>query len=120
MSHPPHAAARAAGPLPRARAGAWLRVLVLVLALLVPGTHTVARAVPATAVSREGGGPAAEYDLPDTALRPPVRSCRRPAVPSCPAPPPAPAPARAVRRPAPVPPEPAHGLLALRSVVLRC
>ncbi|MDN3023861.1 hypothetical protein [Streptomyces sp. S.PB5] len=94
----------------------WLRAFVLLLALLVPGAHADAAATTLTPVVAE----IAEYDVLDTALRPPARAALRPAVPLRPAPGPAPAfPARAVR-PAPAPPRPPYALPALRSTVLRC
>ncbi|MFJ9675248.1 hypothetical protein ACI3K5_20515 [Streptomyces sp. MPA0124] len=58
------------------RLGACLRVLVLLLVLVVPGTHVTAQAVPVAPVSG-AGGTAAEYDHLDTALRTPGRSGRR-------------------------------------------
>ncbi|MBT2416092.1 hypothetical protein J7I94_37175 [Streptomyces sp. ISL-12] len=139
MSPVPHAATHPA------RRSAWARVLVLLLALLVPGTHAQAQALPATAVAGDlggaggsgspgspggsggsgspGGGTAAEYDLLDTALRSPARTTRRPAAPRHPAPllpplPRAPRPLTA-RHPAPAPPPPPFPR-STRSVVLRC
>ncbi|WP_186777804.1 hypothetical protein [Streptomyces salinarius] len=61
------------------RLGACLRVLVLLLVLVVPGTHVTAQAVPVTPVAGAGGA-AGEYDHLDTALRVPGRSGRRAAV----------------------------------------
>lgn len=100
--------------LPRSRV--WLRALVLLLALLVPGTHTEARATPvASSVETT-----IEYDVLDTAaaLRPPSLTVQRPAAPLRPAP--APAPGVPARRRLPAPPEPSYTLSALRTVVLRC
>ncbi|GAA3910677.1 hypothetical protein GCM10023084_73490 [Streptomyces lacrimifluminis] len=97
-----------------ARPAAWLRVLVLLLALLVPGTaHCGA------AESVVPGGTAAEYDVHDTALRPPARHGHRPVVPlrPVPRPPSVRHPVAKATHPLPVPPRPT---LALRSVVLRC
>ncbi|MCV2462807.1 hypothetical protein OEB94_26430 [Streptomyces sp. ICN988] len=54
------------------RLGACLRVLVLLLVLVVPGTHVTAQAVPVTPVAGAGGS-AGEYDHLDTALRVPGR-----------------------------------------------
>ncbi|MFJ9633179.1 hypothetical protein ACIRU8_36285 [Streptomyces sp. NPDC101175] len=100
--------------LPRSRA--WLRALVLLLALLVPGTHAEPRATPlASSVETTP----IEYDALDTAtavLRP---SC--PAVPR-PAPLPRPAPASPApgARPLPAPPGASYTLRAQRTVILRC
>ncbi|MFE4665969.1 hypothetical protein ACFRI7_10460 [Streptomyces sp. NPDC056716] len=98
----------------------WLRTALLLLALLVPGTHTGAHALPLTVGVHENGGTAAECDLLDSALRPVTRVSRRPAtaarpVPERPAPP-----GRAAHRPHPAPPAPSYSLHHLRSVVLRC
>lgn len=98
----------------------WLRTAVLLLALLVPGTHTGAHALPLTVGVHENGGTAAECDLLDSALRPVTRVSRRPVtaarpVPERPAPP-----GRAAHRPHPAPPAPSYSLHHLRSVVLRC
>lgn len=95
-----------------------LRVLVLLLALLVPSAHAAAHAVPtAIAVS----GEAAECDLLETDVRPPSRSAHRDAVPL------RPAPRRQAERPAPAvrwsfvqPPHARQSPHTLRSVVLRC
>ncbi|WP_051852136.1 hypothetical protein [Streptomyces sp. NRRL F-5650] len=62
------------------RAGACLRVLVLVLVLVVPGTHVTAQAAPVAPVAG-AGGTTGEYDHLDTALRIPGRSGRHVAVP---------------------------------------
>ncbi|MFK0117242.1 hypothetical protein [Streptomyces sp. NPDC090994] len=126
MSPVPHA------PTLAARRSAWARVLVLLLALLVPGTHAQAQALPPAAVAGDlggaggpGGGTAAEYDLLDTALRTPARTTRRPAAPRHPAPllpllPRVPRPLTA-RHPAPAPPPPPPPFpRSTRSVVLRC
>ncbi|MFJ5308181.1 hypothetical protein [Streptomyces sp. NPDC088350] len=81
--------------LPRSRA--WLRALVLLLALLVPGTHTEARATPvASSVETT-----IEYDVLDPAavLRPPTLTVQRPTAPLRPAPAPAPGPRPGARRP---------------------
>ncbi|MBK6016257.1 hypothetical protein JHN45_34735, partial [Streptomyces sp. MBT53] len=72
--------------LPRSRA--WLRALVLLLALLVPGAHAEMRAVPvASSVETT-----IEYDVLDTAtaaLRPSALAVHRPTPPLRPAPAPA-------------------------------
>lgn len=95
----------------------WLRAFVLLLALLVPGGHAGAHA--ATAVTPIAGE-LAEYDVLDTALRPPARAAHRPVVPLRPAPRPAPAPGAPAGHPLPAPPRLPHALHTLRSVVLRC
>ncbi|MGV9969381.1 hypothetical protein ACWDU3_36405, partial [Streptomyces olivaceus] len=68
MSPAPHATTTVRA----ARAG-WLRVLVLLLALLVPCTPATAQAAPAAAVT----GAAAEYDHLDTIRPALVRGARR-------------------------------------------
>lgn len=101
MSRAPHA--------PTART-AWLRVLVLLLALVVPCANATAEAVPVTTVA---AGAVGEYDQVDTALRTPVRGARRAA----------PVVRRTVRRTRSAPSAPAvpHSRArAPRSVVLRC
>ncbi|WP_031484323.1 hypothetical protein [Streptomyces bicolor] len=108
--------------LPRSRT--WLRALVLLLALLVPGAHAQAHAVPAVlGVS----GEAAEHDVLDTALRPPARADRRstarrrgPAPTPTPMPVPVPAPGVPARLSAAAPPRPPYVPHILRTVVLRC
>nr|WSY53543.1 hypothetical protein OG999_27755 [Streptomyces sp. NBC_00886] len=102
--------------LPRSRA--WLRALVLLLALLVPGTHAEARATPLTSSAET----TVEYDALDTAaaLRPPSLTVHRPAAPLRPAPGPSAAPGVPACRPLPTPPWPPYTLRALRTVVLRC
>ncbi|MFV0134978.1 hypothetical protein ACLGIH_17395 [Streptomyces sp. HMX87] len=117
MSPVPHATARAGVR------SAWLRALVLLLALLVPGMPAQVQSSPAAVVSAEsGGGPVLEYETVDTALRAPARAPRRRSAPRRPAPvPAAPAPARTVPRlVAEPPPGPPYSLRGLRSVVLRC
>ncbi|MCF2126747.1 hypothetical protein L1I79_09865 [Strepomyces sp. STD 3.1] len=107
MSPAPHAATARAGRT------AWLRVLVLLLALIVPCAHATAETVPTVTVA---AGAVGEYDQADSALRAPVRGERR-------AGPQRPVVRRAAQRarfarPVPaVPPSRAHGP---RSVVLRC
>ncbi|MFF7447736.1 MULTISPECIES: hypothetical protein [unclassified Streptomyces] len=96
----------------------WLRAFVLLLALLVPGGHAGAHA--ATAVAPAVSAELVEYDVLDTALRPPARAAHRPVAPLGPAPRPAPAPGVPADRPLPVPPRPPYALPLLRTVVLRC
>ncbi|MFG3717500.1 hypothetical protein ACGF8D_06780 [Streptomyces massasporeus] len=107
-------------PVPRSpRRHAWLRVLVLLLALLVPGTHAEAHTGWAAGVS--GESTTVECDLFDTALRPPARTARRTtAVPLSFAPLPGPGPAPTAQHPVPVPPTPRLDPRPLRSEVLRC
>ncbi|MFG3319303.1 hypothetical protein ACGF3J_14785 [Streptomyces sp. NPDC048171] len=107
MSPAPHAATARAGR------AAWLRVLVLLLALVVPCAHATAEAVPTATVT---AGAVGEYDQVDSALRAPVRGERR-------AGPQRPAVRRAAHRArfAPsVPAVPASRARGTRSVVLRC
>ncbi|MER5834530.1 hypothetical protein ABT116_27790 [Streptomyces sp. NPDC002130] len=106
-------------PVPRGpRRHARLRVLVLLLALLVPGAHAEAHTGWTAPVS--GENTTVECDLFDTALRPPARGARRVAVPPATAPFPAPGPSYAAQRSVPVPPNPPHGPRPPRSEVLRC
>ncbi|MFG3272432.1 hypothetical protein [Streptomyces luteogriseus] len=100
------------------RRHAWLRVLVLLLALLVPGAHAEAHTGWTAAVS--GESTTVECDLLDTALRPPARAARRTADPLSPAPLPVPGPASTARHPVSVPPSPPIDPRPLRSEVLRC
>ncbi|MDK1346334.1 hypothetical protein QNO09_24105 [Streptomyces sp. 378] len=100
------------------RRNTWLRVLVLLLALLVPGAHAEAHAGPTAAVS--GESTTVECDVLDSALRPPVRGSRRTAVPPSPAPLRTPGPASPAHRSGPVPPSPPYDPRPLRSEVLRC
>lgn len=100
------------------RSTVWLRTLVLLLALLVPGAPVQAHGTPVAAVGEITG-----YDVLDTALRPPARAVHRPAVPLRPAPHQETAPGSRGERPVPAVPRPPYvlpGLSALRSVVLRC
>lgn len=99
---------------PRSRT--WLRVLVLLLALWVPGAQVPAQAAPDLVVAAE----TAEQDLLDTALRPPARAPHRADVPERPAPLPDPAPARPAARPCPAAPRASYTTPLLRTVVLRC
>ncbi|EFL33250.1 predicted protein [Streptomyces viridochromogenes DSM 40736] len=106
-------------PVPRGtRPNAWLRVLVLLLALLVPGAHAEAHTGAVAAVS--GESTAVECDVLDTAPRPPARVVRRTAVPLRPALLTSPGPAYTARRAVPVPPGTPHALRPPRSEVLRC
>jgi hypothetical protein len=99
---------------PRPRA--WLRLLVLLLALLVPGVHAQAQAAPAVAMSAE----TAEHDVLDTLLRPPARTVHRADAPERTAPLPDPAAARPPARPCPAAPRAPYAVPLLRTVVLRC
>ncbi|MGW0473489.1 hypothetical protein [Streptomyces coeruleorubidus] len=96
----------------------WPRVLVLLLALLVPGAHAEAHTGPTATVS--GESTAVECDVLDTVPRPPARGTRRAAVPLRPTPLPSPGPVYAAPLPVPVPPGPRHDPRPLRSEVLRC
>lgn len=88
---------------------------MLLLALLVPGAHFQAHAIPPVPA-----GELVEYDVLDTPLRPPARTVHRTAVPLCPVPRPQTAPGVPAYRPVPASPRPPYVLRALRSVVLRC
>ncbi|MFE7929136.1 hypothetical protein ACFU6S_10385 [Streptomyces sp. NPDC057456] len=101
-----------AARLPRSRT--WLRTLVLLLALLVPGAATEVSTAPVAAADF------AEYDVLDTALRPAAPCAHRPAALRRPAPLPAPAPGVPADRPRRAPHRPSYALHALRTVVLRC
>ncbi|MET8165143.1 hypothetical protein ABZT34_12950 [Streptomyces sp. NPDC005329] len=100
-----------AARLPRSRT--WLRTLVLLLALLVPGAASEVFTAP---VATEF----AEYDVLDTALRPAAPCAHRPAALRRPAPLPAPAPGVPADRPRRAPHRPSYALHALHTVVLRC
>ncbi|MFF3336955.1 hypothetical protein ACFYWX_46990 [Streptomyces sp. NPDC002888] len=100
--------------LPRGRA--WLRVLVVLLAVLVPGAHAEAPTAPVGAAV----GESVEYDALDTLLRPPSRHAHRSAAPLRPAPLPASPPGVLADLPLPAPPGPPYTPHILRSVVLRC
>lgn len=93
-------------------------MLVLLLALLVPGAHAEAHAGPMASVSAEST--AIECDVLDTALRPPARGARRTAVPLRPAPLPTSGPAYTAPHRVPVPPAARHDPRPLCSEVLRC
>ncbi|CAL9538117.1 hypothetical protein SUDANB1_04164 [Streptomyces sp. enrichment culture] len=104
-------------PEPRGPRGhIWLRVLVLLLALLVPGAHAEALTGPTAAVS--GESTTVECDFLDTVLRPPARGVHRTAAPTAPAPLPEPAPT--ARLSLPVPADPPYDPRPLRYEVLRC
>ena len=92
----------------------WLRVLVLLLALLVPGAPAEVSARPVVTA-----GETVEYDVLDTALRP-APCAHRPAAPPAPAPLAAPAPGVPAAPSRPAPPMPSYSLHTLRTVVLRC
>ncbi|MFJ5260519.1 hypothetical protein ACIQAC_08630 [Streptomyces sp. NPDC088387] len=98
----------------------WLRIAVLLLALLVPGAHTGTHALPVALAAGENSGQVAECDVLDTVVRPTARAARRPAAPRRPAPPPANGPARPAHSTHPAPPRPPYTPRCLRSVVLRC
>jgi hypothetical protein len=104
--------------LPRSRA--WLRALVLLLALLVPGTPAETHTTPVAASVAGPVETTAEYDVldPPAALRPPSLTVHRATAPLRPAP--APASGNAVRRHLPAPHGPSYTLRAQRTVVLRC
>ncbi|MFJ8081491.1 hypothetical protein ACIQ6Y_12810 [Streptomyces sp. NPDC096205] len=100
-----------------ARSRRRLRALALALVLLLPGAPSAAAGLTAPAALAVPGE-IVEYDVLDTALRPPHRVLPRPVAP------PRPDPVRAPRRP-PVPavpaaPLPSYGPDVLRTVVLRC
>jgi hypothetical protein len=100
----------------------WTRVLALTFALLVPGAHGTAHAGLAITVSSESA--AAEYDLVETAPRPPSRHTHRPSATNLPAPVTPRSHPPAARLPFPAPPRPRASLPytphTLRSVILRC
>jgi hypothetical protein len=88
---------------------------VLLLALLVPGTHVQAHTMPPVPA-----GELVEYDVLDTPLRPPARAVHRAAVPLRPVAWPQTVPGVPADRPLPAPPRPPYALPVLRCVVLRC
>ena len=96
------------------RGHAWLRTLVLLLALLVPGAHAEVHAAPSAASE------IVEYDALDAALRPTADALHRTVLALRPAPLQAPPLDTPADRSLPAPPMPPHALQALRSVVLRC
>lgn len=91
-------------------------MLVLLLALWVPGAHFQAQAAPALTTVAEW----AEHDVLDTLVRPPARAVHRADVPERPAPLPGPAPSRPPARPCPAEPGVPGTAPLLRTVVLRC
>ncbi|MFK4106011.1 hypothetical protein ACI2L1_39340 [Streptomyces sp. NPDC019531] len=91
----------------------WLRTLVLLLALLVP-------AAPMNEAHGVGAGEIVEYDVLDTAVRPPARVVHRTAARLRTAPRSEAAPAVPAHRPVPGSPQPPYAPPAPRSVVLRC
>jgi hypothetical protein len=92
-----------------------LRVLVLLLALVVPGTHAEAHAAPTAASD------VVQHDGLDSALRPPSRAVHRPPAPARPSPLTDPLTAVPPTRPLPPQSRPPYTLHADRSsVVLRC
>ncbi|WP_217248657.1 hypothetical protein [Streptomyces sp. AC602_WCS936] len=112
MSPAPYATLRAG------RRGAWLRVLVLLLALALPCAHVTGQAAPPVPVAGASGGGVGEYDHLDTATRTPARSVRRGVVPPCAAP--TSAPTAGPRQRSFALPVPAGLPSTPRSVVLRC
>ncbi|GGZ24563.1 hypothetical protein [Streptomyces poonensis] len=115
MSPAPHA--------PRTvRRCVWPRVLLLLLALLLPAAHAGAATAPAVAVTTE----TADQDALESTARFPARQvCRahRPTAARRPVPPAPPAHPRrqdAERAPLLLPPPAPYALLIRRSVVLRC
>ncbi|MEW2300336.1 hypothetical protein AB0958_10230 [Streptomyces sp. NPDC006655] len=113
------------GPtLGRPRPGpARLRALVaLLFALLLTGVPTAAPAATAPVTAAAAG--TAEHDVPDTPLRPSVRTVHRADVPQRSAPLPASGPAgpadRDMRPSCPAAPRPPYAAPLLRTVVLRC
>ncbi|MER5434051.1 hypothetical protein [Streptomyces sp. NPDC002588] len=94
------------------RSRAWLRTLVLLLALLLPGAPAELAAAPVVA------GETVEYDAAAAAPGP-APCAPRPAAPPRPAPRPAPASGGPAAPARPAPSTPPYALLTLRSVVLR-
>jgi hypothetical protein len=95
---------------------AWLRVVALLLAVLVPALPAGTAATPPVAAAE-----IAEYDALDTALRPTTGASHRTVAPRPrPRPRPEPAPGVPPVRSLPAPPGPPYPLDALRTVVLRC
>ncbi|MER5597163.1 hypothetical protein [Streptomyces sp. NPDC002265] len=104
-------------PSGRVRPRVLVLLLLLLLALPVPGAHATLQTAPAAAAC--GSGETVEYDVLDTALRPPGRTAVRPAEALRPAPVPDPA-AGAGRGPLPTPHRAYAPHAAARSMVLRC
>ncbi len=92
-------------------------MLVLLLAVWVPGAHVQAQPAPAPAASAA----ASEHDHLDTLPRPPARVSRPAGAPERPSSLPGPAPAGAAAPPCPAAPRaPSAAVCLLRTVVLRC
>ncbi|MGW2826050.1 hypothetical protein ACWC24_34400 [Streptomyces sp. NPDC001443] len=104
-------------PSGRVRPRVLVLLLLLLLALPAPGAHAVLH--PAPAVAACGTGETVEYDVLDTALRPPGRATARPAEALRPAPLPDPAAGADGHRPT-APYRAYAPRAAARSVVLRC
>ncbi|MFI6352726.1 hypothetical protein ACIBJF_08655 [Streptomyces sp. NPDC050743] len=100
--------------VPRSRA--WLRMLVLLLALWVPVAHVQAQAAHAPGAPAE----AFEHDVLDTVLRPPAPAVHGADGPERPAPLPDRAPARPAVLTRPGTPRVPYAPPLLRTVVLRC
>ncbi|MEU6775262.1 hypothetical protein [Streptomyces sp. NPDC046759] len=100
--------------LPRSRG--LLRVLVLLLALWVPGAHVQAQAAPALGMSAG----TFEHDVLDTLVEPPARAVHRADVPERPAPLPGAAPVHPAAVPCRAAPRVPYAPPPLRTVVLRC
>ncbi|MFG2606890.1 hypothetical protein ACGFT2_25565 [Streptomyces sp. NPDC048514] len=98
------------------RGRTWLRVLVLLVALWVPGAHVQADVAPALTAA----GETAEHDGLDTALRPPSRTLHRADVPERPAPLPDPASGTPAPHPSLAAPRAPYAPPVPRTVVLRC
>ncbi|MFG2263383.1 hypothetical protein [Streptomyces sp. NPDC048720] len=101
------------------RSRIWLRALVLLLAVWVPGAHVQAQPAPAPAASAASAG-ASEHDHLDTLPRPAARVSHPAGAPERPSPLPAPAPARTAAPARPAVPRPPGAVSLLRTVVLRC
>lgn len=103
----------------RPRSRIWLRVLVLLVALWVPGVHAEAQAAPALGVSAESFEHD-DTDALDMLVRPSARTVHRADVPERPAPLPGPAPGRPTARTRAVSPRVPYAQPLLRTVILRC
>ncbi|CAL9274883.1 hypothetical protein SUDANB5_03380 [Streptomyces sp. SudanB5_2050] len=97
------------------RRGAWLRVLVLLLVLVVPCAHATARTALPAPTAGVSGGAGGEYDHLDTVSRTPVRGAHRAVGPQGAA-----APVTGPRAPVLVPAVASGPPPSRRSVVLRC
>ncbi|MDV6289229.1 hypothetical protein [Streptomyces rochei] len=98
------------------RRGAWLRVLVLLLVLVVPCAHATARTALPAPTAGVSGGAGGEYDHLDTVARTPVRGAHRAVGPQGAAA----APVTGPRAPVLVPAVASGPPPSRRSVVLRC